>query len=171
LAAIPSQLANPGSQALSTQPPIKQAPVEWDNEHALRHAPQFETSLRRSASQPLTGFPSQSWKPIRHEVTQLPSVHPGNAFGRAAHRVPHAPQFETDVLVSVSHPFDGLVSQSAYPSAHRAIEQRPAEHMADALGGMQATRQPPQWATSVAVFTSQPLAASPSQSAYPARHS
>jgi len=102
---------------------------------------------------------------MRHDVTQAPLVHPAKALGSEAHRAPHAPQWDTAVVVSTSQPLLALPSQSAYPVAQRATVHRPPSQAAVALGGAHAARQAPQWGTLVAVSTSQPLAASPSQSA------
>jgi hypothetical protein len=60
--------------------------------------------------------------------------------------------------------------QSAKPEAHAPIEQLPPAHVAAAFGKLQPAPQVPQFATEVWVLVSQPLVATPSQSAKPARH-
>jgi hypothetical protein len=39
----------------------------------------------------------------------------------AVHAFPHAPQFDTLVLVFVSHPFTAFASQFPYPAAHVGV--------------------------------------------------
>ncbi len=70
--------------------------------------------------------------------------------------------------MSVSQPFASLPSQLAKPVVHDATVQRPAAQAGVAFASMQAVPQAPQFATLVTVSTSQPLAATPSQSWKPA---
>jgi len=55
---------------------------------------------------------------------QRPALHDAAAFGNA-HAAPHAPQCSSDVVVSVSHPFAAMPSQSARPDKH--TEQVPSD--------------------------------------------
>ncbi|MFO0624722.1 MAG: hypothetical protein U0325_03830 [Polyangiales bacterium] len=67
-------------------------------------------------------------------------------------------------IVSTSHPFSAMPSQSAKPGL-QVKPRRPAVHVGAALARVgQAIPQPPQWAGSVKVLTSQPLRAMRSQS-------
>jgi len=70
------------------------------------------------------------------------------------------------VCVSTSQPSAAWLLQSAVPVAHVNVHLL-AEQMGVAAVAVQALPQPPQLATSVVVWVSQPLLASPSQSAYP----
>ena len=134
----------------------------------MKHPPQFATELSVSTSQPFAGLASQSTKPRAQVNPHAPAAQVGAAFARAGHTVPHAPQFVTAVRVSTSQPSARAPSQSANPAV-QARPHAPAVHTGAALAGVaQAVAQAPQWASDVRVSTSQPFAASPSQSAKPA---
>jgi hypothetical protein len=76
------------------------------------HVPHEVTVVRRFASQPLPADMSQSPKPASHETTrQPPIVHPPVAFA-GAHSIPHPPQWETVVRMSISQPSIGSALQS-----------------------------------------------------------
>ncbi len=65
---------------------------------------------------------------------------------RAAHAIPHAPQWFAEVWVLVSQPFDGSMSQSAKGAVHAPTEQRPFMHAGIALATMHRASHAPQWA-------------------------
>lgn len=88
----------------------------------------------------------------------------------AGHIRPHAPQWSTLVLRLTSHPFNGLPSQSAKPGLHRTKRHAPSVQSLVALARLHARPQAPQWSALVRVFTSQPSATMPLQSANPAKH-
>jgi hypothetical protein len=67
-------------------------------------------------------------------------------------------------LVAVSQPFDEFESQSPQPEAHSML-QTPAVQTGVPWVEGQMISQPPQLSVLVAVFVSQPLPGSPSQSA------
>jgi hypothetical protein len=77
---------------------------------------------------------------------------------------PQAPQLAESLAVLVSHPLEGLPSQSLKP-ASQVYAQLPALQAAVEWAlASHARPQPPQWKTSVKVLVSQPLLAIESQS-------
>jgi hypothetical protein len=87
-------------------------------------------------------------------------------FGQA---LPQVPQFDALFVVFTSQPLAGLLSQFAKPALHDTLHM-PATHAPLAFGfPPQTVPQTPQFAASVLRFTSQPFAATLSQSAKPAR--
>jgi hypothetical protein len=133
--------------------------------HARRQAPQSVIDARTEVSHPSAARALQSAKPAAQMTRQTPREHTGVAFGPAAHAVPHAPQLRRSVRVLASHPLPGFPSQSAVPVA-QPVTQRPAVHVAVIpVGAVQRIPQPPQCRRLVCVLTSQPLVATPSQSA------
>jgi len=70
--------------------------------------------------------------------------------------------------VSTSQPLEATPSQSAKPARQLPTAQAPERHTPTALKSEHAAPQDPQWVELVLVFTSQPLEATPSQSAKPA---
>jgi hypothetical protein len=136
--------------------------------HALPHAPQWLTLVASVTSQPLAAAPSQSSKPGAHANAHMPDAHVGAALARAGHATPQRPQFEAFASRSTSQPSAAMPLQSAKPSV-QAKPHAPAAQVARAFAGaVQATPQPPQWATLVTVLVSQPSAAMPLQSPKPA---
>ncbi len=107
-----SQSAKPSRHAPSVQTPIAHDDAALGSAHTVPHAPQFESLVAVSASQPLAGFMSQSAKPALHTPTpQRPATHEAVAFC-AVHALAHAPQFAGLALRSVSQPLAGFASQS-----------------------------------------------------------
>jgi hypothetical protein len=164
LAAAPSQLPHPGSQAVTRHVPVLHDSVAWARSHAVPQVPQ-SVSVCRLVSQPSVATPLQS----AHPALQLATVHcefaqPAVPFG-AEHSAPHPPQLFGSVVVVVSHPLPGLLSQSAVPgTGHVEHPQTPVVHFGvhPAVGHL--FGQLPQWFTSLLRFTSHPLLGSPSQS-------
>jgi hypothetical protein len=78
--------------------------------HRVPHAPQF-VGRERSSSQPLAGSPSQSAKGAAQTRSQRPAAQVARAFAAEGHAVPHAPQWTTEVAVSVSQPLRSSLSQ------------------------------------------------------------
>ena len=76
-------------------PPMHACPAA----QARPHAPQFDASPIRPASQPLDSSPSQSPYPAEHEAPQRPAAQVGVAFARGGHAFPHAPQWRGSVAV------------------------------------------------------------------------
>ena len=167
LVALPSQSAKPVAQRAMSQRPAAQAPVALAGAQRAPHVPQCARSLARVTSQPLVALPSQSPSPEAQVVAQRPWTHAAIAPGPAAQTVPHAPQFARSATVSRSQPLLGSPSQSRNVPVHCATAQRPAAQVAVALARAQRAPQRPQWAGSLAVSTSQPLVALPSQSSAP----
>src|SRR5579883_1734718 len=96
--------------------------------HDLPQPPQFAGSVAMGASQPFSGFMSQSAKPAAQLVTMhLPPAQacvllaPAQAWAQA-------PQSFGLDIVGVSQPLETTPSQSANPMSQDAIAQRPALH-------------------------------------------
>ena len=105
-----------------------------------------------------------------HSATEQRPIAQTPVALEGAQAAPHAPQLEVSVDTAASQPLPGLPSQLAKP-ASQVKAQKPVMQLARALAPAgQTTPQRPQWETSVARFTSQPLVASPSQSAKPVMH-
>ena len=127
-------------------------------EQTRPQAPQFEAEARVSTSHPLVGSPSQSAKPVAQTGTHAPAT---QAFalveGLVAQTRAQAPQFEAEVRVSTSQPFEGSPSQSAKPVA-QAGTQAPETHALAVVPTLvaQAAPQAPQWAVEVCVSTHAP---------------
>ena len=84
--------------------------------------------------------------------------------------MPQPPQCAVVLRVSTSQPSAALPLQSAKPVLQLATRHTPASHAATPLGASQRVPQLPQRVTVVRVSVSQPLVASPSQSAKPVLH-
>ncbi len=85
---------------------------------AAPQAPQLDVSVASVASQPFTGFPSQSPSPALQVYVHAAAVHAAVAPVLAPHAIPHAPHEAVDER-SASHPSEVKPLQSAYPEKHR----------------------------------------------------
>jgi hypothetical protein len=169
LAGLPSQLPVDGAQSATAQADAAHTAVATlGSAQARPQPPQCAALVRVSVSQPLAALPSQSAKPAVQITAQAPTAHAGTALGAPGQAWPQVPQCETATRVSVSQPLVALPSQSPKPASHEPTVHRLATQAAVALGGSQRVPQAPQAAVLVVVSASQPLAASPSQSAKPA---
>jgi len=167
---MPSQLSKPAAQTVIAHALAAQVAAATLAVTQLRpHPPQLVALVARLVSHPSSALPLHSPKPATHTLEHALPEQAGTALGRVAHAVPHAPQCVVLVRVSASQPLATLRSQSPKPVAHDATVHTLAAHAPVALGGAQPRLQAPQWAALVRVSTSQPLLASPSQSAKPAR--
>jgi len=164
--AIMSQSAKPALQ-VSEQTPEEQRGVAWGPAtQGARQPPQLDTSVLRSASQPLATLPSQSPRPPPQVEVQTPRVQ-----APMPHERPQEPQLAPLVSVFTSQPFMGFMSQSAKPGEQAATVQAPiAQPCSATLGRAHSLPQRPQWSGLVAVAVSQPVVESPSQSPKPALH-
>src|SRR6185437_2785467 len=90
LSALPSQSPKPPLQ-LGLQAPATQGFVPLSAVHAELHVPQLLASVSRLVSQPLSGLPSQSPKPVAQLGTQTPFTHAFVLF-RPTHLIPQPPQ-------------------------------------------------------------------------------
>jgi hypothetical protein len=101
----------------------------------------------------LVASAEHSLVPGVHGPEQVPWLH----AEPVAQALPHAPQLLEDVLVSVSHPLETFLSQSAQPGLHwmmhADVEQAPIP-----LALLHTSPQLPQFLGSTVVLTSQPLA-------------
>jgi hypothetical protein len=101
-------------------------------------------SAKVKDSHPFRGLPSQFAKPGFHLRPQTPAEQVGMAFGPAGQTAPQWPQLRMSVLVSTSHPFNGLLSQFANPVLH-CTPQILLEQVGDPLETPgQSLPQPPQ---------------------------
>lgn len=118
-------------------------------------------------SQPFDAEPSQSAQPAMQVMTaHIPSTHRDIAFG-TVQEMPQEPQFRVSFVTLTSHPFDRrLPSQSANPVSQLPMQTPPPQAGVGTWVLGHEPPQVPQCLGSVAVFTSQPLVGSPSQSAY-----
>ncbi len=140
------------------------------SEHAAPHAPHAVTVLRRSVSQPLAAIPSQLPKPALQAMPHAPIAQVGVALARAGQAFPHAPQFETLAVRSVSQPLPTIMSQSPRPLMQPAMRHTEASQVAVPPEAVHMRAHAPQFEALVRVSTSQPSAASPLQSEKPATH-
>ena len=74
-------------------------------------APQLSGSAMSDASQPSVTLALQLPKPAVHVTEQKLPAHDEVELARAGHALPHAPQFITEVRVSVSQPLAAFMSQ------------------------------------------------------------
>jgi hypothetical protein len=133
--------------------------------HACPQAPQLCESVAVCVSHPLAAFESQSMKPAVHAmIAHAPPEHASVAFA-VLHLLPHEPQLFVSDPVLVSHPLAALMSQSMKPEAHDMTEHADDEQASVAWLVLHALPHPLQFAESLDVLTSQPLAGFLSQSA------
>lgn len=179
LATLLSQLTNPGVQVATVHAPAAQPAVPLITEQGRLHPPQCATVVLVLVSQPLLALLSQLPSPALQARLQTPprqlAVPP--VLG---HRLPQPtmapgppmPQLFTSDSVTTSQPLASLPSQLPRPTEHTTLEMPhtpPPQTAVAPVGGVgQRMPQTPQLAMSpIAVFTSQPLAGLPSQSAKP----
>jgi hypothetical protein len=167
---MPSQLAKPALQ-VNPQVPVAQVAVALAAPgQVIPHTPQWVRVVRRSTSQPLSIIPSQLPRPESQPAMAHTEATHEAAPPAAVHTRPQEPQLPVLTRVSTSQPFAASPSQFAKPDVH-VKPQPPAVHVVTALARMgHALRHVPQWVSELRVSTSQPLVASPSQSAKPVMH-
>jgi hypothetical protein len=112
-------------------------------------------------------LPSQSPKSAPQAKPHEPAAQVALAFAGEAHRRVQLPHV-VGLARSASHPLAALESQSARPVLQAATAHAPAVQAGVPLATTQRVGQLPQWVASEPRSTSQPFAASPSQSAKPA---
>jgi hypothetical protein len=154
LDATPSQLTKPGAQAPITQLPAEQAAPALAKRHTTPQPPQLLGSEPRTLnSQPLLPTRSQSPKPGAQASPQVPATQYAVALP-AGQTVVHPPQCSGSLARSMHAP-----EQLVCPTWQLTTQVPPAQ----VVPPEHARPQAPQLALSVRVFTSQPLAARPSQ--------
>jgi len=126
------------------QDPLAQ---NWRAPHAWPQVPQFAAVVRVSTSQPFAMLPSQSAKPGRHWMPQVPpaqrgAVEPIGDGAGTVHTVPQVPQLFTSVVVSTQDE-PQRVSLARHP-----VEQPAVPHTGVATP--QVVAHAPQFAGSVA---------------------
>jgi hypothetical protein len=129
--------------------------------------PQWPSSSARFTSHPSLATPLQSAKPAAQVKPHAPAAQVGVALAREGQTLPHIPQPVTLVAVLVSQPLAASPSQLPKPVLQAPTPHAPAVHVAVPLAVTQARSQAPQCAGALRVSTSQPLEATPSQSAKP----
>jgi len=130
--------------------------VAWLSAQRLPQAPQLAALVRTSVSQPLAAAPSQLPYPVAHANAHAPPRQTGVALAGVGHALPQDPQLRASVAV-VTHD-----APHATVPAPQLVVHAPAEHTCG-LAHTDPTQRP-QCALSVRPSTSQPLAATPSQS-------
>ncbi|MBK8694091.1 MAG: hypothetical protein IPN17_17860 [Deltaproteobacteria bacterium] len=182
LGTSPSQSRKPAAQEATVHAPAAQPAVPLITVHARPQVPQWATVVLVLVSQPLLRLPSQLPSPELQAMEHTPPLHAGvppllgqrlpQLAGMPDTTGPPMPQLLTLLSVVVSQPLPSMPSQLPRPTPHTTIEMRhiPAVHTGLApVGAEQRVPQAPQLEMSpIAVFTSQPLAGLPSQSAKPA---
>lgn len=147
----PSQSPNSGVHETTSQIPVAQLEVACGRRHDRPQPPQ-SVIVRRSVSQPFSVSPSQSPMPAGHVESQSPPEHtPAPPVAGGGHTVPHAPQLNASFESSVSQPLSARPSQSPKPPMHSATRHAPAMQTTVALGRLQRTPHPPQFARSRSV--------------------
>jgi hypothetical protein len=165
-----SQFANVPLHAYPHDPPAH-ARVEFEGvPHELPQRPQLFTSVAFDTSHPSVALPLQSTLPGLHAYVQRPLAQTGAEFGRDGHIVPQVPQFARSERRSTSQPSFALPLQLAKFGRQAASEHVPLPHVPMPLEYEHAMLHRPQCIGSAERFASQPFAALPSQSAYPALH-
>ncbi len=147
-----------------TQLPLVQSCVEV---HARPQAPQLVALVLVFTSQPSATVRLQSSKPLAQApTTQLPLAQACVETLARAQRVPQAPQLLGSKLVSVQLPEHTVSPAPQLTAQVPAVQTCPDAQAAEEP----VTLHRPQLALSVLRLVSQPLAATPSQSAKPAAH-
>ncbi len=137
--------------------------------HRFAHDPQLVGTVRL-ASQPLVrALLSQFAKPALQAMAQALFAQLAAPF-IPLHPMPQPPQWATERVRSVSHPFAATPSQLPHPASQLTTVHALAAQPAVARGSTHARPQPPQWEGVTVVFTSHPFAALPSQLPKPAVH-
>ena len=168
-----SQSAKPALQFKSVQlPPTQDSVAPPAMLHGFAQPPQLLASVFRLISHPFDALWSQSSKPVLHDVTEQTKpvevlLHASVAW-LVLHVLPHAPQLLV-VVIAVSQPFAGLLSQSAKPGAHVILHVDATQVPVPPLW-LHAFPHAPQWLGSLVRLISQPFAAFVSQSPKPTRH-
>lgn len=163
--AIPSQSAQPGSQATIAQLPLAHVSLPCASAHVVPHAPQLD-SVSSGVSQPSLAIALQSPRPGSHAAIPHPAgVHPGAPRSTAPHASPHAVQ-SVVVPSATSHPSATSPLQSAQPGSHAETRHVPPLHDPVACEGAQGEPHAPQCAIPTS-GVSHPSAASSLQSPHP----
>jgi len=164
----PLQFEKPALHEATVQAPAEQPAVPLATEQTLPHAPQFDGVVFVFTSQPSATVPLQFRKPELHEATvHDPPAHPAVPFA-TEHTVPHAPQFDVDVLVFASHPSATSPLQFPKPALHPATVHAPPAHPGVPFAATQTFPQALQLVGDVFTLTSQPSLERPLQFAKPA---
>jgi hypothetical protein len=128
--------------------PLLQMAVAFAIEHLAPHSLQLEASVFKFASQPLLHWASQLSNPDMQVPEQMLFEQEGTALA-GAQIFPQALQFIKLLVMSISQPVAGRLSQSPKPGAH-LIEHFPSVQLALAFSAPQTFPHDPQFATSFA---------------------
>jgi hypothetical protein len=138
----------PGPQVVQ-MPAVQLVPIA----QTLPQPPQLFLSVWVSTSQPFAALLSQLAIGALHMGSlHLPPTHPSTP-PVMLHGCPQAPQFPTFVLVSISQPFAGFLSQSAYPVAQAATVHLEPTQVSVPWFALHALPHAPQFPGSFVVFT------------------
>ena len=167
---VPQQVL-PAAQPVVVQSTVVQTPATQDAPfaQALPQTPQLAGSLVTLTSHPSAIWPSQSAKPVLHEVIRQPlATQPEVPLATiAGQTLPQPPQLLGSSAVTAQVTPQHVWAEGHGEPAPQPPTQVPPEHESPAG---QALLQPPQLAGSVSVFTSQPSVTTLSQSAKPGAH-
>jgi hypothetical protein len=153
LAALASQSANPALHAATAHFEEVQVSVAWSVLQARLQPPQFFASLVMLTSQPLAPLPSQSARPAAHvDTVQTWAVQTSDA-ALMLQTCPQDPQLFGSCAMSISQPFEAIVSQFWNPVAHDVTEQVAPAHDSTALVVLHGVAQSPQCFASVPRLT------------------
>jgi hypothetical protein len=135
-------------------------------EQTYPHVPQFADDVCKLTSHPSIASLLQSPKPLAQFNPHMPFVHVAVELGPLGHALPHIPQFDT-VRMSTSHPFPGIMSQSAKSAMQDSTVHMPMVHSSLAFARLHTLLQKAQ-SCAVTMDVSQPSAGLLLQSAVPA---
>lgn len=141
------QSSKPAVQLAIRHAPSTQLSLAFSRSHTNPQPPQLAAFVWMFVSHPFVGSPSQSANPALHgPSSHFPALHPGSAFGSAAHAVPHVWQFAGSFSSSASHPSLLFLLQSANPGLQLPNSHAPATHAATLPGIAHAFPHAPQCA-------------------------
>jgi hypothetical protein len=146
------------------QTPAVQEVAPWGFVQSLEQEPQWLILVSRLTSQPLSTLPSQSPKWLLHAILHCPLAQVAVPLA-VEHVWVQLPQCRGLVCRLVSQPLDGLVLQSANGVTQENWHTPCTHAVGVPLGPEHAALHAPQCKMEWLVSVSQPLGASPSQSA------
>jgi hypothetical protein len=129
--------------------------------HDVRQPAQLVVEVSLLVSHPFDGSASQLAYPELQTGLHAPAEQLVVPFA-FAHALPHAPQLEPSLRVSISQPFAGFASQFWKPAEQAPSVHTPETHVSAAFGKLHAAPQLPQ-SVSVEMLFSQPLTGFASQ--------
>ena len=138
-----------------------QLAAPWVVLHTVAQVLQCSGSAFKSVSQPFDARPSQFPYPALHVMLHALPLHDAVPWV-VLQAAPQPPQFNAEEVVFVSQPFTTLLSQLPHGAA-QLIPQAPPLQLGVPFAVLHVVVHVPQCVASLAVFTSQPFDANPSQ--------